>query len=66
MHLRCSSRGPLATIYHFKLIYSYLFDFVVALRPGQKKEIKVTFTPYEAKVIVQTAVISFKDGDLNH
>jgi hypothetical protein len=35
----------------------------VTLHQGQKKEIKLNFTPEEAKVIVSTAIFRFKDGD---
>lgn len=33
------------------------------LRGGHKKEITITFTPNEAKVIVSTAVFKFSEGD---
>ena len=36
------------------------------MHQGQKKEIKFTFTPEEAKVIVSTAVFKFKDGEKTH
>lgn len=39
---------------------------VVTLRPGSKREFTVQFTPQEAKVVVQTAVISFKEEDKIH
>jgi hypothetical protein len=35
----------------------------VVLKPGQKREIQVSFTPQEAKVIIQTAVISLEGQD---
>jgi hypothetical protein len=34
----------------------------VCLRPGHKKEIKITFRPEEAKVVVTTAVFTFKES----
>jgi hypothetical protein len=47
---------------------SYLFkdlnlECVVNLKPGGKKEIKIFFTPQEAKVIIASAVLNFKEGE---
>lgn len=33
------------------------------LRGGHKKEITITFSPIEAKVIVSTAVFKFSEGE---
>lgn len=38
----------------------------VTMRPGSKKEIKVEFTPKEAKVVIQTAVFTIREGEQNH
>ena len=36
------------------------------LQRGAKQEFKVSFTPREAKVVVSTAVFTFKEGDKSH
>ena len=48
--------------------YFFFFKFQIlgVLRQGQKKEITITFTPDEAKVVIATAVFTFKEGEKQH
>lgn len=48
------------------LVLIYLNFTVVSLKPGQRKEVKVYFTPQEAKVIISSCIFNFKEGENTH
>lgn len=44
-------------------ILIFYFQIIGMLKAGQKKEIIITFTPIEAKVIITSAVFKFQENE---